>query len=57
MATVAEGRLAEESFSNQTARMEHESNSDFRRSQNLQRGLAAVVNLVNTGLKVLSPLI
>lgn len=55
MASVAEGRLTEESLRNQTERLEVESKRDYRRTQNLQQGLNTVVNLVSTGLKVLTP--
>lgn len=55
MAAVAEGKLTEDSFRNQTDRLEMESNRDFRKSQNIQKGIATAVNLVATGLKVFTP--
>lgn len=57
MAAVAEGKLTEESLRNQTERLEMESKRDYRKSQNIQHGIATVVNLVEAGLKVFKPLL
>lgn len=57
MALVEEGKLSEQTFHNRTERYEHESQSDYRKSSNIQRGFKTIADLVSLGVKMFTPLL